>query len=280
MNRTPVDDTGFARIAAGYAYDRDLPLQVEVLSTQTHDGRELPYLTDKVRFRSIHEQVVVGYFAYPREAPDRGSPAVLLLHGFNRFRGIQDTWCRAWLDILAREGYCVLAIDQHGFGERLIPDRDLIFINPDLGPDERRATVRQKVVDARRAIDYLHSRVEVDTGRIGLMGQSMGGFVSCLTAGLEDRLAAVVLDIATAWPVDKATDDPLARLWHTLNFAPRISAPVLMVYSKHDGVEAGQELFDALPEPRHIIWHDADDHVILVEDERADAVEWFARHLR
>ncbi|MFH1570246.1 MAG: alpha/beta fold hydrolase [Gemmatimonadota bacterium] len=279
MNRTPVDDDAFAAIAEHFAYDADLPLQARVLSTQTHDGRELPYLTDKVRFRSVCDQEVVGYFAYPREAAGQRVPAVVLLHGMNRYRGSQDTWTRTWLDLLAREGYCVLAIDQYGYGERLVPDQAMIFFS-DIRPREGLDMLRQQVVDVRRALDFVRSRPEVDPARVALMGESMGGYHACLAAGLESRIAGLVLVVTGAWPAGAATADPHWRCGHTLNFAPRITTPVLMVYSVHDGREAGQELFDHLPEPRDFVWHDIDDHVILVQDQRPDILPWLARRLK
>ena len=278
INRTPVDDAIFSQIADWYAYDAKLPLRSEIISTQTHDGRELPYLTDKVRFRSIHDQEVVGYFTYQRDTTDTRYPTVILLHGNNRYRGSHDTWTRSWLDILARAGYCVLAIDQYGFGERFVTGKAPNF-RGNMGPYELRDLARQHVVDVRRALDYVSSRTEVDTTRIGLMGESMGGFNACLTAGLEERLTAVVLVITGAWPQRIPTNDPFWAGRHTLNFAPRIGVPTLMVYSEHDGVELGQELYDHLLEPKRIVWHDIDDHVILIEDQKLDILNWFKEHL-
>ena len=40
-------------------------------------------MTDKVRFRSIHDQEVVGYFAYQRDTTDTRYPTVILLHGWS-----------------------------------------------------------------------------------------------------------------------------------------------------------------------------------------------------
>ena len=110
------------------------------------------------------------------------------------------------------------------------------------------------------------------------MGESMGGFAACLTAGLEKRFAAVVLVVTGAW--GGSTIDPMQRFGATLNFAPRISAPVLMVYSKHDGEEMGQSLYDHLPDPKQIVWHDIDDHVILVDRQKPEILQWLSTELR
>ena len=106
----------------------------------------------------------------------------------------------------------------------------------------------------------------------------MGGSNSVKAAGLEDRLACLILEITGPWG-GPDTHDPRRRHAHNLNFAPRVSAPVLMVYSEHDGIERGQELFDALPEPKHIEWHGIDDHVILLEDMRHQVLDWLGVHL-
>lgn len=251
----------------------------EVISTQTHDGRELPYLTDKVHFATVHDQTIIGYFAYQRDSTDATYSAVILLHGNNRYRGCQDTWTRTWLDILARDGYCVLAIDQYGYGERFVRGKAPNFWG-NMGLHEIRDLARQQIVDVRRAVDYVFTRPEVDTTRVALMGESMGGFNACRAAGLEPRLASVVLVVTGAWPGSLGTDDPMWSEMHALNFAPRISAPTLMVYSKHDGVPSGQELFDALHQPKDIVWHDIDYHVILVEDQRPEIAKWLNEHLK
>ena len=282
ISRTPVDDGTFTQISEYYEYDRTgrpLPLHAEVLSTQTHNGGKLPYLIDKIHFRSIHDEVVVGYFAYQRDTTDTRYPAVILLHGNNRFRGSQGTWARGWLDLLAREGYCALAIDQYGFGERLIPGKALDFFG-DMGLYEMRDVTIQHVVDARRAIDYLSTRSEVDATRIALMGESLGGLNICLTAGLESRLAAVVLVVAG--PSFSSTDHPFYRLWHTLNFAPHIGAPVLLVNATHDryySVESVEELYAAIPEPKRLVWHEGE-HGIPVEDQEREIMPWLGKLLK
>jgi len=270
--RKPVDDATFAQIEAYYEYDRQLPLDAQVLDTQKYDGRELPYTTDKIRFQSVGDEKVVGYFAYPPDSDQEPCPAVVLLHGHNGFRGSRDRWTSGFLDVLAREGYCALAIDQLGFGERLVPREQL----------QERDVSLQHAIDARRAIDYLYTRAEVDTARIGLIGESMGGLSSCRVAGLEDRLAAVVLVVAGAWEAAVAPDHP--RVWrrHPLNFAPRITAPTLMVnatqdeYTQRDEAEA---LHDALRVSKRLAWHKSE-HSIPVEDQKKDVLKWLDRYLR
>jgi len=270
--RKPVDDATFAEIRTHYEYDRELPLEAQVLNTQQYDGWELPYATDKVHFQSVEGETVVGYFAYPPESEEEPRPAVILLHGNNGFRGSRDRWTSGFLDILAREGYCALAIDQLGFGERLLSQDEL----------RERDVSLQQVTDARRAIDYLCTRAEVDTARIGIVGESMGGTNGCLVAGLENRLKAAVLVVAGAWEAKVSPEDPRLRNTHPLNFAPRISVPTLMINATRDEyVERGEaeELHDALRVSKRLAWHKSE-HSILVEDQKKDVLKWLDRYLR
>jgi dienelactone hydrolase len=213
---------------------------------------------------------------------------VVLLHGWNVFRGIHGSWTTPWLDMLARAGYCVLAIDQYGFGERFV-SRDDAPGPPFLGgikdlPEEVVCEARdhtvQQVKDARRCLDYLAGRDEVDANRVALMGQSLGAYNACLTAGLEDRLAAAVLIVLGCWPAGSTTD-PVLQVGHTMNFAPRISCPVLMVSATDDvGAtrEEAQAVFAAFPTAKQIVWHESE-HVILVEDQRPEINHWLEKTL-
>jgi dipeptidyl aminopeptidase/acylaminoacyl peptidase len=101
-------------------------------------------------------------------------------------------------------------------------------------------------------------------------------------AGLEDRLAAVVLVVAGAWEATSAPDHP--RLWrsHPLNFAPRITAPTLMVNATRDEYtrrDEAAELHEALRVSRRLAWHKSE-HSIPVAEQKKDVLKWLDRYLR
>ena len=270
-DRTPIDDPTFAQVADYYAYDRGLPLQAKVLDTQIYDP-QLPYAVDKVHFRSSHNEVVPGLFAYPRD--DSACAAVILLHGNNGSQGIDHHWVRSWLDILGRAGYCALAIDAYGYGERFDPEQ-----NKDMGLYEWRERTIQQATDTRRAIDYLHTRTQVDTARIAVMGESMGGFIGIRAAGLDARLAGLVLVVAAAG--EFPTTGPFGQFANSLNFAPRVSAPVLMVNATEDEYAtkaAVEELYAALPQPKKLVWHQSG-HLILMPAQQRIILPWLEKHL-
>ena len=261
VNRQPVSEEVFATIADHYGYDQSQPLDTSVIGVWPH---RLPYIIEKVEFSSIHNERVPAYFTHPKNSTATRYPAVLLLHGANDFWGKNGDWEREWMDILAREGWCVLVADFYGFGERKKAGqvaRDNI----------------QSVTDQRRGIDFLFSRPEVDTTKVALMGGSMGGYFGTLVAGLESRFTTVVLTVTGAWP-GVATDHAFARFSHTLNFAPRVSAPILMVNATGDGRELGEELYNAMPEPKQQIWYESE-HYLPPREYSEDILNWFHEHL-
>jgi len=97
---------------------------------------------------------------------------------------------------LAREGYVVLCPDALGFEERQQPYRlqggDLerfLFLRYVV---EGKCLAWKNILDMRRAVDYLISRPEVDAGRIGCYGHSMGSTHLWLVGPWDPRLKALV----------------------------------------------------------------------------------------
>ena len=264
MCRTPVDAAAFAEIAELYKYDPDLPLDGVTIESWT---ARIPYTIDKVMYDSTHNERVPGYFAHsPKDQPGP-RPTVLLVHGANSFWGRHEDWALEWLDILARAGYCVLCIDNADHGERMTRPTT---IEP--GSYRHREWLVQTVVDQRRGVEYLLTRPEVDASRIALLGGSLGGWIGCLVAGLESRFAAIVLTVVGAW-VEGPTDDPQTRWINMLNFAPRFSAPALMVNATGDRRALDEELFAAMPEPKQQVWVESS-HYLPPRQNNADILAW------
>jgi dienelactone hydrolase len=110
--------------------------------------------------------------------PSRNGAAVVLLHGASSTRS-------AVLDqavVLARHGYGVLLYDARGMG--LSAGRAMNF-----GWYGDR--------DLAAAISFLETRADVDAGRIGAVGESMGGEEAIGAMATDPRLRAVVAEGAT-----------------------------------------------------------------------------------
>ena len=133
-------------------------------------------------------------FAYlGRPAQGKGPfPAMLLVHGGGgkAFKG----WAEYW----AKRGYVALAMDTSGNG----PNGRLADGGPDQNDDVKFREFEER--DAREMWTYhavaavirghslLASLPEVDARRIGITGISWGGYLTCLVAGLDDRLRVAV----------------------------------------------------------------------------------------
>jgi len=274
VNRTPVDDATFRQIADLFQYDHTLPLEAATIGVWPY---RIPYVIEKITYRSAHNERVPGYFAHPVLEPGQRFPAVLLVHGSNGFWGKNEDWVLDWLDVLVRSGRCVLVIDNYGFGERMQTE-DIEAER--LLPYKMRDMVVESVIDQRRGIDYLETRPEVDSKKIGLLGGSRGSWIGAMVAGLDPRFSAVVLTVTQE--SNGSTDDPNRRYRHTLNFVPRITAPVLLVNATQDKParsELAKEIMGLLRVPKRQVWYETG-HYIPPKTGNKEALEWFDTYLK
>lgn len=86
----------------------------------------------------------------------------------------------------------------HGSGgnreDLLLPAIELAsrgFVTMTISQPNGTATFRPLVVNARRALDLLAARKDVDSSRLGLVGFSLGGQTAAILAGDEPRLKAI-----------------------------------------------------------------------------------------
>lgn len=115
--------------------------------------------------------VIPGYLRLPFESVQpRPAPCVVLLGG------LESTKEESYLfeGLCLRRGLATFAFDGPGQGE--------MFFDVKLRPDFERYT--------SAVIDYLATRPEVDLGRIGVLGRSLGGFYAIRSAAHDERFRA------------------------------------------------------------------------------------------
>ena len=109
-------------------------------------------------------------------------PAIVLLHVSGR-QG-RDTWTyRSWADLFVRHGFAVLYYDKRGVGD---------------SGGEYPASLRQLADDGIAIVDYLHTRDDIDTSRIGLKGRSQGAWIAEQVAIDRGDIDFLVLTSAAA----------------------------------------------------------------------------------
>lgn len=134
---------------------------------------------------------VFAYYARP--AGEGPFPAMVLLHGGGGKAFTQ--WATLW----AKRGYAALAIDLAGHG----PDgQRLADGGPNQDDDSKFSAftddqVRERwtyhaVASAVLGHSLLAAQPEVDAKRIGVTGISWGGYLTCIVAGIDDRLKVAV----------------------------------------------------------------------------------------
>jgi len=180
---------------------RPSPDRVRVVSSERKDG----YTLEKFVFHNGVDSEVPGYIAIPLNR--RGKlPAILTMHGHSSSKenmfGIKPT-SQDVAALLTGHGFAVLGIDNYFNGERkgMGPagsletmtrssdqEMSLFKLNLWLG----RTLWGMMLRDEQIALDYLASRPEVDSRRIGAQGMSMGSTRAWWLAAIDDRIKAVV----------------------------------------------------------------------------------------
>jgi dienelactone hydrolase len=162
---------------------------VQVLSSEKEAG----FVRKKITFAVEPGDRVPAWLLMP-EGPAPGAagtgprrPAVLCLHqtvsiGKDEPVGLGGKPELRYAMELARRGYVAIAPDYPGFGEYKIDVYKLGYAS---------ATMKA-IWNNLRAVDVLCGLEEVDAGRIGVIGHSLGGHNAIFTALFEPRIRAVV----------------------------------------------------------------------------------------
>ncbi len=133
---------------------------------------------------------VFGYYAKPDG--DGPFPAVLLVHGGGG--KAFPKWAEHW----AARGYCALAMDLAGNGPKgRLPDggpdqSDDVKFNDFDDKTTKDMWTYHAVAAVIRGHNLLRGLPEVDKDRVAVTGISWGGYLTCIVAGLDDRLKAAV----------------------------------------------------------------------------------------
>jgi len=103
--------------------------------------------------------------------------APCMIH-FDGFDGLKESSYRGAAEEFRRRGIALLVVDHPGVGEALR------LRNMPSGPDTE--------VPAGACVDYLETRLDVDSNRIGILALSLGGYYAPRAAAFEKRLKCCV----------------------------------------------------------------------------------------
>lgn len=283
-NEEPAPDAEFQIYRRLYGYD-PLPLntRVEAVDTLEHWTRE------RVAFDLPYGERGGAYLYLPREV-DPPFEAVLY-------------WGSSWVletnsvdeeylehfDFLMKSGRAVAQPIFKGAFERDDSTFSTDFVSlfdVEEGPvyvagTRYRDHQTRWVQELSRTVDYLETRGDIDSDRLGYYGLSWGSGVAPIALAVEERIDAAVL-------VGGGLNDGVIRYLPEIDpfhFVPRVRTPVLMLNGEYDTVfplETSQKPMYRLlgTDPEHKRHYVAAATHILAQDELIrETLNWFDRYL-
>jgi dienelactone hydrolase len=176
------------------------------------------------------------------------------------------------IDFLVRSGRAVAYPVYQGTYERHIAGPK--------GPAVIRDVLIERGKEVRRTVDYLASRRDIDSNRIGFYGVSLGAQLGVVYLAIEPRFRTGVLFSGgfETWDIPPETDP--------VNFAPHVRTPVLMVNGRQDfdlpydtaQVPMFRALGTAAADKRHVVLDGG--HIPASLEERIRVIlDWLDKYL-
>jgi TolB-like protein/predicted esterase len=269
----PVDDATFAIYREQFGYlKQDLKPQLLSSRQRTYWREELIHITSPYSPEGMDLLLMLPDGAHPP------LQALILMPGSDVFYSGASLEGYDWNDyepsvaIVLRSGRAVVLPVWEGAFSRGLK-------RPLGGGDEVREWLRSTALrwrqDLGSALDYLQTRDDIDSDRIGFLGISRGAGAPLSLLAVEPRLkAAVLVAGGLMWMEAPPSVQPK-------NFAPRITLPVLMLNGRYDqtfSLETHQKtLFELLgadaSKKKHVLFDSG--HVgYPVSQQRREILEW------
>ncbi|MCH8047197.1 MAG: alpha/beta fold hydrolase [Planctomycetes bacterium] len=164
---------------------RRVPLDVKVLSVEDTPR----YVRKKITYQADPGGRVPAFLLLPKDIKGK-APAMLCLHptsplGKAQIAGLGGKPSRFYAHELANRGYVCLVPDYPSFGD---------YAKYDFKAASRhyQSGTMKAIWDNIRGVDLLEAMPQVNSGKIGCIGHSLGGHNALFTAAFDQRLSAVV----------------------------------------------------------------------------------------
>ena len=219
----------------------------------------------QIFYDSLDHVRISGWYSVPN-TPVNGLPAILLVPGYQSDPPIPKDW--------SAKGYACLSVNPRGkVRSRSQFDPGYPGLLTHRIVDKNTYSYRGFYADAWRGIDFLLSRGEVDSERIGVAGSSQGGGLAITTSAMRKEIKAAsagapylcgfmdAIKLTDTYPYQEINDylrtypDRLEEVEGTLayfdgiSFADQIDCPIIMNLGLQDNVcppETGYALFETI----------------------------------
>lgn len=140
-----------------------------------------------------------GRFYTPENESEK-LPVVIMAHGYSAT--IEGMVADRYAEVLCRAGFAVLLYDHRNFG---------------ISGGEPRQQINRwtQARGYRDAMDFVATRPEIDSSRIGLWGDSMSGGEVMIVAAIDPRVKAIVAQVPACGP-EPPPADPAGNLFQSI----------------------------------------------------------------
>lgn len=256
-----------------YAYDKT---RLDPIIEST-DASPEHWKVQKLSFKAAYGGERVTAYLYLPRGVEPPYQTVIYFPGSNtlRTRSFASAVQAVPFDFIVRGGRAVLfPVYKSTFerGDGLLSDR------PNLTNGYRDHVV-QWYKDFARSIDYLETRKDIDSRKLGYFGYSWGATMGPILLALDDRCGAAVWSLGGLWQQKGPPEvEPI-------NFLPRVKIPVLMLNGRYDfvfPVDASQapmfqSLGSSIKDKRHLFFESG--HSVPRKELITETLRWFDQRL-
>jgi len=273
----PVPDSVFQIYKEQFSYDKtDLNAHVEWKDESSKD-----WVQEKITFNAAYEnERMIAYLFLPKKVsppyqtvvyfPGAGSFSQVTSKDLDKYWEFED-----YLSFIVRNGRAVLYPVYKGSFER----RADALVEADFDSHLYTELLIKSVKDFKRSIDYLETRLDIDSRRLAYFGFSWGGAWGAIIAAVEDRLKASILESGGLYTeVTRPETDEL-------NYVTRVTIPTLMLNGKYDmtfpletSVRPMFDLLGASKGKKELKLY-ATDHIIPRNESIKETLAWLDRYL-
>ena len=265
-----ISDDVFTAYLATYAYEQ-IPLEPKV---EWEDDSAPQWTSERITINTVHgkERLPID-IVIPRGA-SKPYQAVVYFPGVGAFTGVGVASGDVRREIILNSRRVWVYPQYHGLYSRTGENGNRLIYDMNLYPGFVAACVK----DFRRTIDYLETRSDINTKRVGFLGYSFGALLAPILLANEPRIHAAVL---VSGGIRPSLAPPHVD---QVSFAPRVRIPVLMLNGRYDSLftePAQQQLFRLFGTPaehKRYIVVDAP-HTIPTEYINRELPLWFDRYL-
>lgn len=273
----PVPDDVFALYKRLYAYDRK---ELDAVTESIDDASPF-WRKERITYDAAYgNERIIAYLYLPKEGAPPYQTVIYFPGSHATERRSSEGLATQSFDFLVKSGRAVLYPVYKSTYER---SDGFSFYTAAMTAISWRDHAILWYKDLARSVDYLEGRPDVDTDRLAYLGSSWGAHQGVLLLALEKRIKTGMLLLGGfPSPPEAGWEAPEAD---HVNFAPRITIPILMLNGRYDYVfplETSQKpMFGFLGTPaehkRHLVYDS--EHNLPRNEMIKETLSWLDKYL-